>query len=311
MAVNVRFDFDSASLNRMIRRNAEGWAKSVDYTIRDMATRGPTIIARNAADDYNIAKTRLNPRNKKAHGKVSVSGGMKDLTFTYVGPPTPVRDFKSALSPTRYPGQRPYIVAAQYLRDRPTVLGHWNPPGTEGGKYSAKSPRMYLGGKFGTHPSDVNAYAASTFYAVDRYASFKTDWGGFYQGGGVVVADRYTTSNAVHQCSKLPPEAWPDYLVWLFDFEYRYMGIPAPDGVVYLQVDPAVSQRLMTGRYQGDESKKDIHEKDREYLARSRRAAEYCAARLGWHTVPCCQGEEMRPIPAIQQDVRNAVEALL
>lgn len=147
MAVNVRFDFDSASLNRMIRRNAEGWAKSVDYTIRDMATRGPTIIARNAADDYNIAKTRLNPRNKKAHGKVSVSGGMKDLAFTYTGPPTPVRDFKSALSPTRYPGQRPYIVTAQYLRDRPTVLGHWNPPGTEGGKYSAKSPRMYLGGK--------------------------------------------------------------------------------------------------------------------------------------------------------------------
>ena len=171
--------------------------------------------------------------------------------------------------------------------------------------------KMYLAGKFGTHPDDVNAYAASAFYAVDRYASFKTDWGGFYRDGGVVIADRYTTSNAVHQCSKLPEEAWPDYLDWLFTFEYRYMGIPAPDGVVYLRVDPAVSQRLLTGRYQGDESKKDIHEKDREYLARSRRAAEYCAARLGWHTVPCSQGEQMRPIPAIQQDVRNAVEALL
>lgn len=171
--------------------------------------------------------------------------------------------------------------------------------------------KMYLAGKFGTHPDDVNAYAASAFYAVDRFASFKTNWGSFYQNGGVVVADRYTTSNAVHQCSKLPEEEWPAYLDWLFTFEYQYMGIPAPDRVVYLQVDPAVSQRLMTGRYQGDESKKDIHEKDREYLARSRRAAEYCATRLGWHTVPCCQGQEMRPIPAIQQDVRNAVEAFL
>ena len=171
--------------------------------------------------------------------------------------------------------------------------------------------KMYLAGRFGTHPEDVNAYAASAFYAVDRFASFKTDWGGFYREGGVVVADRYTTSNAVHQCSKLPEEEWPAYLDWLFTFEYRYMGIPAPDGVVYLQVDPAVSQRLMTSRYQGDESKKDIHEKDREYLARSRQAAEYCAARLGWRTVPCCEGAEMRSIPAIQQDVRKAVEAFL
>lgn len=171
--------------------------------------------------------------------------------------------------------------------------------------------RMYLAGQFGSHPDDVNAYAASAFYAVDRYAGFKADWGPFYAEGGILVADRYTTSNAVHQCSKLPRDQWPAYLDWLFTFEYQYLGIPAPDGVVYLQVDPAVSQKLMTGRYQGDESKKDIHEKDREYLARSRQAAEFCAARLGWRTVPCCQGGEMRSIPAIQQDLRKAVEAIL
>ena len=147
MAVSIRFDFDSAALNRTIRRNAEGWAKSVDYTIRDMAKRGPTIIARNAAEDYNIVKSRLNPRNKKAHGSVSVSGGLKDLTFTYEGPPTPVKDFKGALNPARYPGPMPYVVTAQYLRGRPSTLGHWRPPGTEGGKYGAKSPRMYIKGK--------------------------------------------------------------------------------------------------------------------------------------------------------------------
>ena len=134
--------------------------------------------------------------------------------------------------------------------------------------------KMYLAGQFGKDPSDVNAYAASTFYAVDRFASYKTEWGRFYEDGGIVVADRYTTSNAVHQCSKLPEEEWDSFLEWLFAFEYQLMGIPAPDAVVYLRVDPAVSQKLMTGRYQGDESKKDIHESNLDYLARSRRAAD-------------------------------------
>ena len=163
--------------------------------------------------------------------------------------------------------------------------------------------KMYLSGQFGKDPQDVNAYAASTFYAVDRFASFKRDWGGFYEGGGVVVADRYTTSNAVHQCSKLPQEQWDAFLAWLFDFEYHLLGIPSPDLVVYLSVDPAVSQRLMTGRYQGDESRKDIHEGNLAYLRRSRLAAEYCSSRLGWRQIECCRGGQMRTVEAIQADI--------
>ena len=163
--------------------------------------------------------------------------------------------------------------------------------------------KMYLSGQFGKDPQDVNAYAASTFYAVDRFASFKRDWGGFYEGGGIVVADRYTTSNAVHQCSKLPQEQWDAFLAWLFDFEYHLMGIPSPDLVVYLSVDPAVSQRLMTGRYQGDESKKDIHEGNLAYLRRSRLAAEYCSRRLGWQEIECCRNGQMRSVEAIQSDI--------
>ena len=97
--------------------------------------------------------------------------------------------------------------------------------------------RMYLGGQFGSHPDDVNAYAASAFYSVDRFASYKMKWGEFYREGGIVIADRYTTSNAVHQCSKLPPEQWQEFLDWLFDFEYNKIGIPAPDRVIYLEVD--------------------------------------------------------------------------
>ena len=163
--------------------------------------------------------------------------------------------------------------------------------------------KMYLAGEFGTDPASVNAYAASTFYAVDRYASFKKGWESFYHEGGIVVADRYTTSNAVHQCSKLPRDQWDGYLQWLFDFEYRLVGIPTPDRVIYLQVDPAVSQKLMTGRYQGDESKKDIHEKNLAYLDRSRQAAEYCAEKLGWQTVSCVSHGAMRTIEDIHEEV--------
>ena len=171
--------------------------------------------------------------------------------------------------------------------------------------------KMYLAGQFGQHPDDVNAYAASSFYAVDRYASYKTSWGSFYEQGGVIIADRYTTSNAVHQCSKLPQEQWEEYLHWLFDYEFRLLGLPAPDRVIYLQVDPAVSQRLMTQRYHGDESRKDVHEKDTEYLARSRRAAEYCAEHLGWDTVHCTSGDAMRSIEDIQQEVQQLARKTL
>lgn len=171
--------------------------------------------------------------------------------------------------------------------------------------------KMYLSGQFGQKPDDVNAYAASSFFAVDRFASYKTDWGDFYQKGGIVIADRYTTSNAVHQCSKLPPEQWENFLNWLFDYEFHLLGLPAPDRVVYLQVDPVVSQRLMTNRYHGDESKKDVHEKDLEYLSRSRQAAEFCAAHLQWVTVHCTTGDSMRSIEDIQAEIQALAEEIL
>lgn len=167
--------------------------------------------------------------------------------------------------------------------------------------------KMYLGGQFGSNPGDVNAYAASTFYAVDRYASFKQNWETFYAQGGILVADRYTTSNALHQCSKLPREQWDEYLRWLFHFEYDLLGIPAPDMVVYLRVDPLVSQRLMTQRYRGDESRKDIHEGNLPYLNRSRQAAEYCSGKLGWRQIDCCAADGMRPVESIQQEILRLV----
>lgn len=171
--------------------------------------------------------------------------------------------------------------------------------------------KMYLRGAFGDKPGDVNPYAASSFYAVDRYAGFKSDWGKFYEEGGILVADRYTTSNAVHQCSKLPQEQWDIFIQWLADYEFSLLGMPRPDAVIYLAVDPAVSQKLMTGRYQGDESKKDIHEKDLNYLDASRHAAEYCAEKLGWETVVCDKGGVMCSIEEIHARVLEIVRQKL
>lgn len=171
--------------------------------------------------------------------------------------------------------------------------------------------RMYLAGQFGSRPGDVNAYAASSFYAVDRFASFKADWGKEYNDDYIIIADRYTTSNGVHQCSKLPEEKWNSFMDWLYDFEYSKLGIPAPDEVIYLDMSPQVSQKLLSGRYSGDESKKDIHEKDREYLDRSRQAARFCAEHDGWKTVKCDNGETPYSVEEISVAVYDAIKHLL
>ena len=167
--------------------------------------------------------------------------------------------------------------------------------------------RLYLAGAFGSDPGDVNAYAASSFYAVDRYASFRRDWGGFYEAGGVILADRYTTSNGVHQCSKLPRADWDGFLSWLFHYEYELLGIPRPDLVLYLQVEPERSQQLMTRRYQGSEEKKDIHESNLDYQRRSREAADYCCRALGWRRVACTRDGALRKPEEICRELLDLV----
>ncbi len=167
--------------------------------------------------------------------------------------------------------------------------------------------KMYLKGDFGKKPDDVNAYAASVFYTVDRYASFKANWGEYYNTGGTVIAGRYTTSNAVHQCSKLPEDKWEDFLEWLYDFEYNKINIPKPDKVIFLDMPTSVSQKLLTGRYKGDETKKDIHESDLEYLEKCRKAAVFTAGYSNWEIIPCSKNSEPRAIEDIAQDVLNSV----
>ena len=146
--------------------------------------------------------------------------------------------------------------------------------------------RLYLGGQFGTHPDDVNAYTAATFFAVDRFASFREDWGEYYNNGGLILSDRYTSSNAVHQGSKLRDEELPGFFDWLSDLEYGKMGLPKPDLVIYLDVDIETSKRRMLHRQQKYDTSADIHEKDFTYLENCLHTARMAADYYGWVVVP-------------------------
>lgn len=176
---------------------------------------------------------------------------------------------------------------------------------------SSAPVRMYLSGKLSDRPDGVNAFAASSFYTVDRYISYKTNWEQLYNDGGIIVADRYTTSNGVHQCSKLPSEEWNSFMDWLYDFEYGRIGIPKPDAVIYLDMSPEVSQKLMSKRYLGDESKKDIHEKDKEYLEKSRKAAYFCVGHDNWTRIKCDDGENPLTIEEIADKIFEVVSKVL
>ena len=171
--------------------------------------------------------------------------------------------------------------------------------------------RMYLAGEFGTNPSDVNSYAASAFYAVDRYASYKQDWGNWYQQGGLVLCDRYTTSNAVHQASKEAPENRDRFLHWLYQFEYEQLELPKPDLIIYLDVPTDFTERLMRGREEKTGSKADIHEKDLDYLRTCRSTGREAAAYYGWTVIDCVKNGAMRSIEDIHEEIFANVSKLL
>ncbi len=171
--------------------------------------------------------------------------------------------------------------------------------------------RMYLGGEFGTHPSDVNAYAASVFFSVDRYASFQKVWGDYYRQGGLVISDRYTTSNAVHQASKEPEKTRQDFLAWLYDFEYDKLGLPRPDLVLYLDVPTGFAQELMRRREAATHTHADIHEQDAAYLATCREIGRAAAKFYGWTVIDCVRNGQMRSIEDIHEEIYRHVAACL
>lgn len=169
--------------------------------------------------------------------------------------------------------------------------------------------KEYLAGAYG-QADEVSPYAASSFYAVDRYASYNTVWKKPYLDGHTIIADRYATSNLIHQMSKLPQEQWDTFHAWMEDYEYGKLGLPKPDAVLYLDMHPQVSRELLSRRYAGDETKKDIHEANFAYLLRCRACALYAAEHFGWIRIACSNEISPRPVEEIAQEIYRAVSAL-
>ena len=171
--------------------------------------------------------------------------------------------------------------------------------------------KMYLGGEFGSNPSDVNAYAASSFYAVDRYASYKKVWGDWYENGGLVLSARYTTSNAVHQASKEPEDKQRDFMAWLYEFEHVKLGLPKPDLVIYLDVPTDFTEKMMRSREAATNTTADIHEQDLTYLATCRRTGKAAAEFYGWTVNDCVRDGVMGSIEDIHEEIYRHVAACL
>ena len=170
--------------------------------------------------------------------------------------------------------------------------------------------KMYLRGDFGKHAEDVDPYICSTFFAVDRYASFKTEWEEFYNNGGIIICDRYTTSNMIHQASKMEVEERDKYLEWLNDLEFNLYKIPKPDCVIFLDVPVEMSQKLMKDRNNKitGESEKDIHESDFDYLKKSYENSLYIAKKYNWQRINCIKDDNMRTIDDIHEEIHSIVE---
>lgn len=172
--------------------------------------------------------------------------------------------------------------------------------------------RLYLNGAFGDHPGDVNAYAASSFFAVDRYASYAQDWGVDYRAGKLILSDRYTTSNAIHQGCKLPEQEREAFFRWLYEYEYGRLGLPQPDLVCYLDMPTGLSVSLLRGREAATHTHADIHERDDGYLAQCRACAQQAAQVLGWQRISCVdQAGKLRTVEEIHRDIWANVNRLL
>ena len=170
---------------------------------------------------------------------------------------------------------------------------------------------MYLRGDFGKDPEEVNPYAASSFYAMDRYCSYMLDWKKDYDDGAVIIANRYTTANLVHQMSKLSKEEWEGFGSWLLDYEFSLLGLPSPDGVVYLCLPPSSSSALVQKRCDDTGAVKDIHENNTKHLEDSYKAALYASDRYGWNRVDCVCDGKLRTIEDIHGQVAEIVKEII
>jgi dTMP kinase len=167
--------------------------------------------------------------------------------------------------------------------------------------------RMYLQGEFGRNPREINPYAASTFFAVDRFASYQKKWKELYHQGTLIIADRYTTSNMIHQASKIEDEEEKEkFLEWLRDLEFNKLQLPEPDLVIFLDVPPLYSQEILR-----DRSEKDIHELDLDYLRATYQNACWVAQSYRWQRIDCIEAGKLRSIEEIHEEIYSIVLGIL
>jgi len=161
-------------------------------------------------------------------------------------------------------------------------------------KPSSALIKMYLGGELGDNPNAINAYAASSFYAVDRYASFMQDWSEYYKRGELILTDRYTTSNAIHQGAKFSDDERGGFLEWLYNYEFDLLGLPRPDLVIYMNISADIVARRLLSRQNDTGTSRDIHEKDADYLRQCSILGKHAADFYNWHCVDCVKdGREL------------------
>lgn len=172
---------------------------------------------------------------------------------------------------------------------------------------SSSLVKMYLGGEFGEDAFAVNPYVASSFYAVDRFASYLKEWKEFYESGddNVVLCDRYVTSNMLHQTAKIEGNKNKEaFLDWEYEFEYIKGGLPVPDRVFFLDVSPQTTFRLMKDRVNKitQQAEKDIHEANPEFLIKSYENSLLVGEKYGWTRISCCDGEgNMKSVEVIHE----------
>ena len=176
---------------------------------------------------------------------------------------------------------------------------------------SSSLVKMYLSGEFGENAKDVSPYIASTFYAADRYATYKKDLEEYYNNGGLILADRYTTANMVHQAGKISDEKEREkFLNWLWDFEFNLYGLPVPTEAFFLNMPPEYAFKLMENRKNKftHEDKKDIHERDKNHIIDSYNAACSLVDKYNWYEVKCVKENKLRTIEDIHEEIYNEIK---
>ena len=176
---------------------------------------------------------------------------------------------------------------------------------------SSSLVKMYLGGEFGENAKSISPYIASTFYAADRYATYKKNLEEYYEKGGIILADRYTTANMVHQAGKISDEKEREkFLNWLWDFEFNLYGIPVPTECFFLNMPPEYAWKLMENRKNKitHESQKDIHERDKQHIIDSYHAACDLVEKYHWYEVKCIQNDKIRTIEDIHEEIWEEIK---